>query len=60
MLRPYISHFISEMELRILSIAGSLIKVSITDVRSLLHYICILSFFRAAIFKQSKMTGGPQ
>ena len=42
------------MELRILSIVGPLIKVSITDVKSLiLHYICILSFSMAAIFKPS-------
>ena len=40
------------MELRILNIAGPLIKVRITDGRGLiLHYIGILSFFMAAIPK---------
>ena len=49
------------MELRILSIAGPLIKVSITDGRRLiLHYVGILSFFMAAILKPSKMAGGTQ
>ena len=49
------------MELRILNIAGPLIKVSITDGRRLiLHYIGILSFFMAAILKPSKMAGGTQ
>ena len=49
----------SEIELRILNIAGPLIKVSITDGRRLiLHYIGILSFFMAAILKPSKMADG--
>ena len=49
------------MELRILNIAGPLIKVSITDGRRLvLHYIGISSFFMAAILKSSKMAGGTQ
>ena len=49
------------MELRILNIAGPLIKVSIIDGRRLiLHYICILSFFMAAILKPSEMAGGTQ
>ena len=49
------------MELRILNIAGSLIKVNITDGRKLiLHFIGILSFFMAAILKPSKMAGGTQ
>ena len=49
------------MESRILNVAGSLIKVSITDGRRLiLHYIGILSFFMAAILKPSKMAGGTQ
>ena len=61
MLRPYIGLLISEMELMILNIAGPLIKVSITDGRRLiLHYICILSFFMAAILKPFKMAGGTQ
>ena len=46
------SFFISEMELRILSTDGLLIKLSITDGRTLiLHHIGILSFFLAAILK---------
>ena len=46
------------MELRILNIAGPLIKVSITDDRRLiLQYIGIF-FFMAAILKPSKMAGG--
>ena len=49
------------MELRILNIAGPLIKVSITDGRRLiLHYIGILFFFMAAILKPSKMAGETQ
>ena len=49
------------MELESLNIAGSLIKVSITDGRRLiLHYIGILSFFMAAILKPSKVAGGTQ
>ena len=49
------------MEMRILNINGSLIKVSISDGRGLvLHYIGILSFFMAAILKPSKMAGGTQ
>ena len=52
---------ISEMDLRILNIAGLLIKISITDGRRLiLHYIGILSFFMAAILKPSKMADGTQ
>ena len=46
------------MELRLLKINGLLINVSITYGRRLiLHYIGILSFFMAAILKQSKMAG---
>ena len=49
------------MELRILNINGTLIKVSIIDGRRLiLHYIGILSFFMAAILKPSKKAGGTQ
>ena len=49
------------MEVSILNIAGPLIKVSITDDRRLiLHYIGILSFFMAAIFKPSKMADGTE
>ena len=49
------------MELRILDIAGQLIKVSITDGRRLiLHYIGVLSFLMVAILKPSKMAGGTQ
>ena len=49
------------MELRILNIAGPLIKVSITDGRRLMiHYISILSFLMAAILKSSKMAVGPK
>ena len=52
---------ISEMDLRILNIAGPLIKISITDGRRLiLHYTGILSFFMAAILKPSKMADGTQ
>ena len=47
------------MELRILNIAGPLIKVSITDGRRLiLQYIGNLSFFMAAFLRPSKMAGG--
>ena len=47
------------MELRILNIAGLLIKVSVTGGRRLiLHCIGDLSFFMAAILKPSKMAGG--
>ena len=49
------------MELKVLNIAGPLIKVSITDGRRLiLHYIGILSFFMAVILKPSKKAGGTQ
>ena len=49
------------MELRILNIVGSLIKVSITDGwRLILLYIGFLSFFMAAILKPSKMASGTQ
>ena len=49
------------MELRILNIAGPLIKVSIIGGRRLiLHYIGLLSFFMAAILKPSKMAVGTQ
>ena len=51
----------SEMEFRILNIAGLLINVSITDGRKLIsHYIGILSLFMAAILKPFKMAGGTQ
>ena len=61
MSRSYIKLFISEMELRILNINGPLINVSITDGRRLILLdIGILSFFMAAILKQSKMAGGTQ
>ena len=41
MLRPYVTLFISEVELRILNIDSLLIKVSITDGRRLiLHHSC--------------------
>ena len=49
------------MELRILNIAGPLIKVIITNGRRLiLHYIGIVSFFMAAILKPSEMADGTQ
>ena len=62
MLRPYVYLYISEIELRILKIAGPLRKVSKTDGwRPILHYIGNLSFFfRAAFLKPSKMAGGTQ
>ena len=49
------------MELRILNIAGPLIKVSITDGRRLIsHYIGFLSFFMAVILKPSNWRVGPK
>ena len=49
------------MELRILNIAGPLIKVSITDGRGLiLHNMGIVSILMAAILKPSKMAVGTQ
>ena len=49
------------MDLRILNIAGPLIKVSITDGKKLiLHYIAILTFSMAANLKPSKMGVGPK
>ena len=60
MLRPYVWLFISEMELRILTIDDLLIKINITDGRRLiLHYIGIFVFFLAAILK-AKMAGVTQ
>ena len=54
MLKKYVETFCLALYIRngvrILNIAGSLIKVSITDDRRLIsHYIGILSFFMAAI-----------
>ena len=49
------------MELRILNIAGPLIKVSVTDGRRpILHYIGILFIYMAAILKPSKMVDDTQ
>ena len=49
------------MELKILNIAGPLIKVSISDGRRLILQIyAFCLFFMAAILKPSKMAGGTQ